>query len=250
MATSHYFGEKFSKTFGVKFRDDRNNLQFPFSTSWGSSTRVIGALVSAHSDELGLVFPFKIAPCQIAFICYPSSDDRFLNYALEVEEGLSSYYRCRFYNQSRQMSVNFSNADKDGCALKIITGPKEIMGNFVSISLRTSPGERVIVEKESINEFILKAEQEIAAHLRKQSTELCNSGIFSVKSREELDKMVRNKKGMFTFPFCNLPDCENQIRRQFPSFSFRCIDNFWDNNLKCLFCSESPVSTAYFGRSY
>ena len=123
LATSHYFGDSFCRSMNVKFQGKQQSkeeqLQYPFSTSWGTSTRAIGALALSHVDSLGLILPFDIAPVQIAFIL-TGEIEGLVNYYREIVDMLGNIYRCRLYNNHKQVSVNFSQADKEGCPLKIV----------------------------------------------------------------------------------------------------------------------------------
>lgn len=250
VSTSHYFGKNFSDAFNVSFRDEENKLKIPSSTSWGTSTRSIGALVLAHSDDFGLVFPFKIAPIQIAFI--RRGDEQCLkDYETETYNKLSSLYRCKFYDENKQLSVNLASADKEGCPIKIIIGSREFESKNLTISLRFSPKEKNVISNEEIFSFIVDSEKKISNYLYEKSDFVKKSHVFKFDNYCDFIKEIEYKKGLFLVPFCDRSSCENSVREKFPSFSFRCI-SFSEEilNNKCIFCQFDSVGMAYFGRSY
>lgn len=250
VATSHYFGESFSKAFDVNFRDENNQLKLASSTSWGTSTRAIGAIVLAHSDDLGLIFPFAIAPAQIAFIKYNDNEDLNL-YEAEIYKKLSSRFRCRFYNDSKQIGINFAKADKEGCPIKIIIGFNELESNALTVALRIFPKEKFIINKDEIFSFIEDSQLKISNHLYQKNLTIKNSHTFKINNYEELTEKIRIEKGIFLVPFCDRSICEINVRKLFPSFSFRCISLSEEiTNNKCIFCLYNSIGMAYLGRSY
>lgn len=250
VATSHYFGKNFSKPFNVRFRDENNLLKFPFSTSWGTSTRAIGALALAHSDENGLVFPFQIAPIQVGFIrCSDKEDAK--RYELEIYSKIFRIFRCKFYNESKQFGVNLANADKEGCSVKIIIGSKELKDGSLTISLRTFSKMRIVINSGEIIEQINNCQEKISNYLYNKSLLLLNAHTFEINENQVFLENLKSKKGIFLIPFCNRLDCEINVKNLFPSFSFRCIPSQGQViNKKCIFCSYDDSKMAYFGRSY
>lgn len=250
VATSHYFGRNFSNAFDVNFRDEENKVKIPSSTSWGTSTRSIGALVLAHSDDSGLVFPFTIAPVQVAFIrCGDEGDLK--NYENEIYNKLSRLYRCKIYDESKQLSANFANADKEGCPIKIIIGLRELESKTLTVSLRTFPKEKIVVSDEEIFSFIVDSEKKISNYLYEKNDFIKKSHTFKVDNYNDFVKKIESNKGLFLVPFCDRSSCEINVGKNFPSFSFRCI-SFSEEivNNKCIFCTFDSVGMAYFGRSY
>ncbi|WNE41480.1 MAG: Proline--tRNA ligase [Mycoplasmataceae bacterium] len=250
VATSHYFGESFSKAFDVNFRDENNQLNIPSSTSWGTSTRAIGAIVLAHSDELGLIFPFPVAPIQIAFIKYNDNENLKL-YENEIYSKLSSKFRCKSYSDSKQIGINLTKADKEGCPIKIIIGSNELESNTLTVSLRTFPKDKFIINKDEIFSFIESSQLKISNYLYQKNLSIKNSHTFKINDYKELTEKIKTEKGIFLVPFCDRSICEINVRKLFPSFSFRCISLSEEIiNSKCIFCSYNSIGMAYLGRSY
>lgn len=249
LATSHFFGTKFSDAFKVKFQNADNLPAVPSSTSWGTSTRAIGAIVLAHSDEFGLVFPFYLAPVQVGFFMHGASE-QLSAYQQAVFDLLTKDYRCKFYDSSRQSYLNVTQADKEGCAVKIFCGSKELESSTLTVSLRTNPKEKIVIAKENISSFIKEAIATIATQLLTRSELVREAHTFRVYSKDELLVSLKSEHGIFLVPFCNTEACELEVKKMFPSFSFRCMSTEQISSEKCLFCPVKASALTYFGRSY
>lgn len=147
LATSHYFGDHFCRLMEIKYQDRNNQLQFPYSTSWGTSTRAIGAIAKTHADHWGLILPFAIAPVQIAFILIETNQE-LINYYQAVAGLLTPYYRCQLYNQSSQVSQNLLQADKEGCPFKIVFGSSELKNREITLVRRDDTERRIPIKLE------------------------------------------------------------------------------------------------------
>jgi len=184
LATSHYFGDGFCRLMGVEFQgpDPNDQLRFPFSTSWGTSTRALGALVKSHADNWGLILPFEIAPVQVAFILIGGGEE-LVTYCQEILELLNPYYRCRLYNENRRDNLNVLQADKEGCPLKVLLGKEELKKNEITLVRRDNIERRIKISlenSESEKNFLLNFEDNLVEDLKKYNLEN--------KKKEELTK--------------------------------------------------------------
>ena len=173
LATSHYFGDNFCRLMNIKFQNKDNQIQYPFSTSWGTSTRIIGALAKTHADNWGLILPFEVAPIQIAFILIEQSED-LINYYYEITSLLTSYYRCQLYNKSPRVNLNILQADQEGCPFKIILGSEEIKKEEITLVRRDNIERKIpisLVENEMEKKYLSAAEKYIE-NLRKIDDEI------------------------------------------------------------------------------
>jgi len=150
LATSHYLGSNFTGPFAVKFRNKENQLQNAYSTSWGTSSRGLGALVATHTDSWGLIFPFDIAPVQVAFILVKKSPE-LVKYYQEICD-LLKYFRCKIYDESSRVSLNILQADKEGCPLKIILGPEELKKGEITLIRRDNVEKKIVIDLTKLNE--------------------------------------------------------------------------------------------------
>jgi prolyl-tRNA synthetase len=182
-ATSHYFGDNFCRLMQVKFQNKDNQMQYPFSTSWGTSTRAIGAIAKTHADNWGLILPFDIAPVQIAIILIGESQE-LVNYYQEIYSSLSPHYRCQLYNKNKQVNLNILQADKEGCPFKIILGKEELEKNEITLVRRDNIERKITINTESS-----EIEKKILAVFEKYTEEL--NKFHDEKTRKELEK---NKK--------------------------------------------------------
>jgi prolyl-tRNA synthetase len=165
-ATSHYFGDNFCRLMNVQFQTKNNKQQCPFSTSWGTSTRAIGAIAKTHADEWGLILPFEIAPVQIAFVLIRKNEE-LINYYQEIYNLLSPFYRCRLYDKNEQINLNILQADKEGCPFKIILGKEELKKGEITLVRRDN-----IERKITINLEESKVEKKYASAFEKHIEEL------------------------------------------------------------------------------
>ena len=146
-ATSHYFGDNFCRLMNVKFQNKDNQTKYPFSTSWGTSTRAIGAIAKTHADNWGLILPFDIAPVQIAIILIGESEE-LVNYYQEIYASLIPHYRCQLYNKNKQVNLNILQADKEGCPFKIILGKEELEKDEITLVRRDNVERKITISLE------------------------------------------------------------------------------------------------------
>ena len=267
-ATSHYFGNNFCRLMDIKFHNKDNQIQHPFSTSWGTSTRAIGAVAKSHKDKWGLILPFEITPIQIAFICTNKSQE-LLTYYQKIRDLLVPRYRCRLYDSHEQVSSNFFQADKEGCPVKIVlwedkkSRKKEITfirrdnieGIRISINLEENEIDK---KKDEIIKIINKEAEEFKKVLYQKSVEFRDEHIFLIDNYPELEKKIKEGViGLFLVSFCNKLDCEKGIKEKVPVYSIRCIKELSISekkktldSKKCLFCELPAENMVYLGRSY
>lgn len=145
LATSHYFSDNFCRLMKVKFQNKDNQIQYPFSTSWGTSTRAIGAVVKTHADNWGVILPFEIAPVQIAFIIIGESEELFNYYQSLNDILVTANYRCQLYNKNSRTNLNILQADREGCPLKIILGNEELKKSEITLVRRDNVERKITI---------------------------------------------------------------------------------------------------------
>lgn len=190
LATSHYFGNEFCRLMGIKFNNRSNQTQVPFSTSWGTSTRAIGALAKSHFDEWGLIFPFEIAPVQIAFILIKKSND-LVSYFQEINDLLSSHYRCKLYDSKKQSSLNMVQANKEGCPLKIILGDEELKRREITLVRRDNLKKKITVKLETE-----KIEKDHLFAFEQFAKEISNLEKEKITDKKTLSKTIKKLAGL------------------------------------------------------
>ncbi|WP_147409592.1 aminoacyl--tRNA ligase-related protein [endosymbiont GvMRE of Glomus versiforme] len=174
LATSHYFGDNFCRAMNIEFQsiDGNDQLKHPFSTSWGTSTRAIGAIAKTHNDELGIILPFDIASVQIAFVLRGENEE-LVNYYQEISD-LLNIFRCQLYNKYKQAKSNIIQADKEGCPFKIILGPKDLEEKKITLKRRDDVKKEIIISlenSETEKNFLRNFENNLAENLEKYNLE-------------------------------------------------------------------------------
>ncbi len=245
--TSHYFGDGFAKAFDMKYLDKENKLKYVYQTSWGISTRLIGAIIMVHGDDNGLILPPYIAPIQVIIIPIKQEVDGVLDKAYEVEAKLKeNKIRVKVDAQDKSAGWKFSDAEMRGIPIRIEIGPKDIENNSCIIVKRND------YIKENVNLDIISSK--IKETLKQINNEMYNKALEHLKNsiKETTDynnfKNVLNDKGGFILaPWCGSSDCETNIKNE-TGASTRCIKE--QTVGKCIYCGNEAKYNVYFAKSY
>ncbi|QBQ07400.1 prolyl-tRNA synthetase [Spiroplasma gladiatoris] len=246
--TSHYFGDNFAKAFNIKFQNKEQKEEYAYSTSWGVSTRLIGAIIMSHSDDQGLVLPSKIAPIQIQIININESDD-VLEISNQLKNDLKNDFRVFVDNTDKSFGYKISEAEIKGVPIRIEVGPRDIANGVVTISrrdIRNKEQVKINEVKEYVNKQILEHDKNIF----NIALNNLNSRTFKANTIEEYQEILENKQGLVLVPFCGDIDCENDIKEKTQTNS-RCIpDNVEHKKSKCFNCKRDSDKLVYFARAY
>ena len=147
--TSHNFGDGFAKAFGIQYTDKQNKLQYVHQTSWGMTTRLIGAIIMVHGDNDGLVLPPKVAPTQVMVIPIQMQKDGVLDKANEVRERLGKVCRAKLDDSDKSPGWKFSEQEMRGIPLRVELGPKDIVANKCVV-VRRDTREKIEVSLDEI----------------------------------------------------------------------------------------------------
>ena len=248
--TSHYFGQKFSKAFDIKFLDKDNNWQYPYQTSWGVTTRMIGGLIMVHSDDYGLVLPPNIAPIKVSIV--PIKDtDLVLDTIKIIENGLKDNDITYITDYSdKSPGYKFANSEVKGYPIRIEVGPRDLERNIVTL-VRRDTREKIEVEKQDLLEKIKELLIDIQHNLYDRALERRNSMLHNdVKTYEELSDFAKNKAGFALVNFCGSIECEDKIKNEL-GIKSRCMpDGMTDTDGNCVVCGKEAVTKMYFGKQY
>ncbi len=253
MATSHMLGQNFSKPFGIKFLDKDEQEKFAWTTSWGLSTRTLGAIVMAHGDDKGLVIPPKIAPTQIVIvpIVFKGNKDEIIAKAKELAKKL------RAKNHSVEVDERdgytpgwkFNEWELKGVPLRIEIGPRDLEANQV-VLVRRDNNEKIIAKD---NDLEAKAEEtlnEIQDSLLRKGREHLKSSIVEVKNFDDFMNAIKNKK-LAKSLFCGELSCEDSIKEKAEGATCRCIPfEQKPAHGKCIQCGKEAKFRALFGKGY
>lgn len=246
--TSHNFGDGFARAFNIQYSDKDNKLKYVHQTSWGMTTRLIGAIIMVHGDNSGLVLPPLVAPTQVMIIPIAQHKEGVLEKAEELRGRLKDF-RVKVDDSDKSPGWKFSEQEMRGIPVRIEIGPKDIEANQ-AILVRRDTGEKITV---SLNELESKV-KEILENIQKEMLEKArkhlNSHIYVATNYEEFKDIVANKPGFIKAMWCGEEDCENKIKEDTTATS-RCMP-FEQEQLAgtCVCCGRPAKKMVYWGKAY
>jgi prolyl-tRNA synthetase len=252
--TSHFLGQNFAKAFDVKFSDRENKLDYVWATSWGVSTRLVGALVMAHSDDDGLILPPKIAPIQVVIIpIYKGNDQK------EKLEAAGKELTARF--KKAGVRVKFDSSDNNrpgwkfaqyelkGVPVRIAMGLRDLENNTVEIARRDTK-EKMNVPMEGIAPFVENLLREIQDQMYRKALAYRDQHITPANSWEEFEKLLDGKAGFVSAHWDGTPETEEAIKEKTKA-TIRCIplNNPREDGV-CVFSGKPSRERVLFARAY
>ncbi len=251
--TSHYLGQNFSKAFDVKFQTKDNKEDFVYATSWGVSTRLIGALIMVHGDDKGLRLPPKIAPIQVVIIPVINKDyseNEFNNYTKDFISLLEAK-KIRYYIDNREqysVGYKFNEWEMKGVPLRVEIGPRDIQNNQIVIARRDSSEKSNISIVDSFDEVEAGLES-IQNNLFKQASDFMHENTFSISDYDQFKKQVK-KGGFIKCGWDGSTETENLIKDQTKA-TIRCIlYEINDSSIKCVLSRKPAKYEVIFSKAY
>lgn len=248
--TSHNFGDGFAKAFGIQYADKDNTLKYVHQTSWGLSTRIIGAIIMVHGDNSGLVLPPRIAPTQVMVIPIRQQQEGVLDAAGEVKAALaSSGLRVKLDDSEKSPGWKFSEQEMRGIPVRIELGPKDI-----------EAGQAVIVRRdtrEKITAAIAELPQKVAEVLAQMQSDMLERArdhrekhTYTAATKEEFIDLANNKPGFIRAMWCGSRECEEEIKEKLAVTS-RCMP-FEQEEISgtCVCCGKPAKKLVYWGKAY
>jgi prolyl-tRNA synthetase len=254
--TSHNLGQNFAKAFDIKFTDEGNELQHCWTTSWGLSTRMIGAIIMVHGDDQGLRLPPRLAPTQ-AVIVPIYKNDAEKGAVMDAVNGLHKELKAagvRTHVDTREgltPGFKFNDWEMRGVPIRVEIGPKDVQNNSVALARRDVPGKagKQFVPRDGVVQTINSLLVEIQANLLKQATELRDSNIHEVRGDYEKFKQIVADAWAYTW-FCGSAECEAKIKDENQVVS-RCFPlDQTPGEGPCIACGTTSTERAYFARAY
>jgi prolyl-tRNA synthetase len=246
--TSHNFGDGFARAFDIKYADKNNTLQYVHQTSWGMSTRIIGAIIMVHGDDSGLVLPPRIAPTQIMIIPINQNKEGVLDKAYELKERLSSF-KVKVDDSDKSPGWKFSEQEMRGVPIRVEIGPKDMEANQAVI-VRRDTREKIIVSLDEIEakagEILEKMQSDMLERARKHR----DTHTYVATNMEEFEKTINEKPGFVKAMWCQDEACEKEIKERTGATS-RCMP-FEQEQLSetCVCCGKSAKAMTYWGKAY
>jgi prolyl-tRNA synthetase len=252
--TSHFLGQNFAKAFDIKFVDENNALQHVWTTSWGLSTRMVGAIVMVHGDDQGLVLPPVVAPVQIVVVPIWKGDDeraRVLEVVAQVRAMLGDDLRVRVDDRDEYSpGWKFNEWEMRGVPLRIEVGPRDVARGQVTLARRDIPGRqgKSGVPMSGLAENVREMLTTIQADLFQRALDFREAHTYNPKDYAEFEEAVAN--GFALSWWCGDADCEAQIKEDTRA-TIRCIPFDQEPGKgKCIRCGQDADERAVFGRAY
>ena len=248
--TTHYFGDGFSKSFDITFTGRDNSQQYPHQTSWGVSTRMIGAVIMVHGDDNGLIMPPKIAPIQVAMLPIAMHKDGVLEACQNLKARLEDKFRVKLDDTDNSPGWKFSQYEMLGVPLRLEMGPKDIENNQC-VLVRRDNREKYFVSLDTVEEEIEKLLQIVHQSMYDKALENLKEKTFEAKNYEEFLDIAENKPGFIKAMWCGETECEEKIKDVTGGVKSRCIpfneDKIADT---CVCCGKKAKHMLYWGRQY
>jgi len=252
--TSHFLGQNFAKAFEIRFLDPNNELQYAWTTSWGLSTRFVGAIIMTHGDDQGLILPPKLAPIQAVLIPI-FRDDAEKSAVMPVIERLSQELgqtlRIRIdERENLTPGYKFNDWEMRGVPLRIEVGPKDVQKGTVALARRDRPGKagKTFVSQEQLAHSVSDLLKDIQAAMYQRAIAFRDANIHDPKDYDELKEVVQN--GWALSWWCGDPACEARVKEDTKATT-RCIPlDQPGGNGSCIVCGGKATEKVYFAKAY
>ncbi|MDO9274812.1 MAG: proline--tRNA ligase [Lutibacter sp.] len=252
--TSHFLGQNFAKAFDVKFTSKEGKQEYVWATSWGVSTRLIGALIMTHSDDLGLVLPPNLAPIQVVIIPIHKTDEQLEAISARINEivtelrkkGISVKYDDR---TTYKPGWKFAEYELKGVPLRIAMGPKDLENGTLEIARRDTL-EKQNISQDTVADYVEKTLKEIQENLYQKALSYRETHITEVNSFEEFKEVLNSKGGFISAHWDGTPETEEKIK-DLTKATIRCIP--LNNKIeagKCVFTGKNSTQRVLFAKAY
>ena len=246
--TSHNFGDDFARAYGIQFTDKDNKLKYAFQTSWGLSTRIIGALIMVHGDNSGLVLPPKIAPTQVMIVPIQQRKPGVLEKAAEIKEMLKDF-RVKVDETDKSPGFKFAEQEMRGIPLRVEIGPRDI-AEGKCVVVRRDTREKIACDIASLPEKISELLPQIQSDMYERAKKHLEEHTFEAPDKETFEALFEGTKGFVKAMWCGSRECEEKIKEDY-SVTSRCIP-YKQQQLSdvCVCCGKPATKMVYWGRAY
>lgn len=247
--TSHFFGDKFSRAYDVTFQGRDNKLQYPFQTSWGMTTRMIGAVIMTHGDDSGLILPPAVAPIQVVVVPIAAHKPGVSEKAAELAQRVSAIARCRLDASDNSPGWKFSQWEMKGVPLRLEIGPKDMEKNQC-VLVRRDTREKTICSLDELEAKIPELLDALAKNLYAQALANREARTYTAATMDEVRELASTKTGFIKTMWCGELDCELAMKEQ-AGLSSRCMP-FAQEQLSdvCPCCGKPAKSMVVWGVAY
>ena len=248
--TSHYFGQNFTKPFDVKFQNREGKEEYAYQTSWGISTRLIGAVIMAHGDNRGLKLPPYVAPIQVVIVPIAQEKGNVLVEARKLEGKLKEKFRVKLDDRDNySVGYKFNDWEMKGVPVRIEMGPKELENNEVTITRRDT-FEKVTIKIDNLEKEIEKFLKDIHTNMFNICKERMIEKTTIAHNMEELKKNLDENQGYVKTMWCGSQECEDKVK-DLTGAPSRCIP-FEQEHISdtCVCCGKKADTMVVWGRQY
>ncbi len=251
--TSHFLGQNFAKSFDVKFVNKENKLEFAWATSWGVSTRMMGALIMAHSDDEGLILPPKLAPIQVVIVPVYKTEEDFAKVSEKVGEivkllkatGVSVKYDDR---DTQRPGFKFAEWELKGVPVRLAIGVRDLENGTVEIARRDTK-EKQSVNLENVVETVVGLLDDIQTNIYQRAVKFREENTFKVETWDEFKAQIE-KGGFISAHWDGTSETEEKIKQQTKA-TIRCIPlDAVEEDGKCVFSGEKSTKRVIFAKAY
>jgi len=249
--TSHNLGQNFAKAFDVTFQDRNGKTDYVWATSWGVSTRLIGALIMTHSDDKGLVIPPKLAPIQLVIVpIFTKKEDLEIPASLYGELKEKNLFSIRFDDRAEYTpGWKYHEWEQKGVPLRMEIGPKDIAKNQV-VLVRRDTGEKIFSPMSHLAETVQKTLEDIQKNMFEKAKSFREENSLRAESYDELKEIVSEKGGFVYAHWCGLTECEDKVQEETRA-TIRCIPlNAEHEEGKCIICDKRSEKRVIFAKAY
>ncbi len=248
--TSHNFGDGFAKAFGIQYTDKDNTLKYAHQTSWGMTTRLIGAIIMVHGDDSGLVLPPKIAPVQVDIVPIMQKKEGVLEKAAEVKEMLiKAGLRVKIDDSDKNPGWKFSEQEMRGIPVRVEMGPRDIEAGQ-AIVVRRDTREKITVAIDELSTKVGEILDTMQNEMLERARAHRDAHTYVATDYEEFKKTVAKKPGFVKAMWCGEQECEDKIKEDTTATS-RCMP-FVQEQLSdvCVCCGKPAKKMVYWGKAY
>ena len=251
--TSHFLGDNFAKAFDVKFANQNGNLEYVWATSWGVSTRLMGALIMTHGDDKGLVLPPNLAPIQVVIVPIFKGKDQLEEISIvakKIKDELESKkVRVQFDNRENlKPGFKFAEHEMKGIPIRIAIGPKDIEKDQLELARRDTE-EKIFIKQSIVLNEVEKILKEIHVNLFERAKKFLEENITEVDNYEDFKNTINQKGGFVHAYWDGTTETEEKIKKETKA-TIRCIPYSSSSKGKCVLTGKESSQKVYFAKSY
>lgn len=244
--TSHYFGQKFSRAYDISFVNKDNKEEYVYQTSWGVTTRMIGALIMVHSDDFGLVLPPKIAPFQVVIVSIGNVLDK-VNEVYDVlrKSGISVYVD----DSNKSPGFKFKEAEVNGIPIRIEIGERDLKRNVYTVARRDTQEKTEVSFDIDISDYVNHLMEDIQSNLYQRAKERRDKMTYEAETVEEMRNIIENNPGFIIADWCGSEECETSLK-EINGLKSRCILEGEAPTHHCVVCGKEAKHKVVWGIQY